>query len=463
MKIHFLGATKTVTGSMHLVEVNGKKILLDCGLFQGKRKLAEKINRHFSFDPEEIDTLILSHAHIDHSGNIPNLVKNGFSGEIHTTHATMDLCSAMLADSGYIHEKDVEYLNKKRIRKGEPPLEPLYTRADAEAAISQFVGHNYDEPFQIGKGISVTFADAGHILGSAVTKITISENGKAVKLGYIVDLGRKDLPILRDPVQFNDLDYMIIESTYGGRKHDDIIHAEHRLQEVVMRAYNRNGKIIIPSFAMERTQEIVYCLNDLWENNKVPQIPVFVDSPLAVNITDIFKRHEECYDKETKKLLDNYDDPFGFEKLKYVRSVEESKQINQLDQSCIIISASGMCEVGRILHHLKNNIENPNNIILIVGYMAQNTLGRKLVEHWPAVKIFGEEYVVNAEVEVMNVFSAHADRDDLLNYALGTKNSVKKIFIVHGEDSQSQALAEHLAENGFTDITIPSRGDVVEL
>ncbi len=463
MKIHFLGATKTVTGSMHLVEVNGKKILLDCGLFQGKRKLAEKINRHFSFDPEEIDTLILSHAHIDHSGNIPNLVKNGFSGEIHTTHATMDLCSAMLADSGYIHEKDVEYLNKKRIRKGEPPLEPLYTRADAEAAISQFVGHNYDEPFQIGKGISVTFADAGHILGSAVTKITISENGKAVKLGYIVDLGRKDLPILRDPVQFNDLDYMIIESTYGGRKHDDIIHAEHRLQEVVMRAYNRNGKIIIPSFAMERTQEIVYCLNDLWENNKVPQIPVFVDSPLAVNITDIFKRHEECYDQETKKLLDNYDDPFGFEKLKYVRSVEESKQINQLDQSCIIISASGMCEVGRILHHLKNNIENPNNIILIVGYMAQNTLGRKLVEHWPAVKIFGEEYVVNAEVEVMNVFSAHADRDDLLNYALGTKNSVKKIFIVHGENSQSLAFAENLKENGFPDIAIPSKGDVVEL
>ena len=463
MKIHFLGATKTVTGSMHLVEVNGKKILLDCGLFQGKRKLAEKINRHFSFDPEEIDTLILSHAHIDHSGNIPNLVKNGFRGKIHTTHATMDLCSAMLADSGYIHEKDVEYLNKKRIRKGEPPLEPLYTRADAEAAISQFVGHNYDEPFQIGKGISVTFADAGHILGSAVTKITISENGKAVKLGYIVDLGRKDLPILRDPVQFNDLDYMIIESTYGGRKHDDIIHAEHRLQEVVMRAYNRNGKIIIPSFAMERTQEIVYCLNDLWENNKVPQIPVFVDSPLAVNITDIFKRHEECYDQETKKLLDNYDDPFGFEKLKYVRSVEESKQINQLDQSCIIISASGMCEVGRILHHLKNNIENPNNIILIVGYMAQNTLGRKLVEHWPAVKIFGEEYVVNAEVEVMNVFSAHADRDDLLNYALGTKNSVKKIFIVHGENSQSLAFAENLKENGFPDIAIPSKGDIVEL
>ena len=463
MKIHFLGALKTVTGSMHILEVNGKHILIDCGLFQGRRKEAEKINRHFVFDPKNIDAVVLSHAHIDHSGNIPNLVKNGFQGKIHATYATVDLCRAMLADSGHIHEKDIEYLNKKREKKGEPLKEPLYTKQDAEKAIGQFEGHSYDQAFSLTDEITAIFKDAGHILGSALTKFTINENGKSTNLGYIVDLGRRNLPILKDPVHFNDLDYMIMESTYGGKTHDNIIYAEERLQEIIQRVYERKGKIIIPSFAMERTQEIIYCLNDLWENNKIPKIPVYVDSPLAVNVTDIFKQHEECYDAETKELLANQDDPFGFEKLKYVRSVEESKQINRSKKSCIIISASGMCEVGRILHHLKNNIEDSRNLILIVGYMAHNTLGRKLVEKLPLVKIFGHEYSVRAEVEVMNVFSAHGDSNDLLSYARGTKNTLKKIFLVHGEEKKCYTLAESLRSDGFSDVTVPTKGDVFEI
>jgi len=463
MKIQFIGAAKTVTGSMHILEVNGKQILMDCGLFQGKRKEAEKINRHFLFDPKNLEAVILSHAHIDHSGNIPTLVKKGFRGKIHATHATVDLCRKMLADSGYIHEKDVEYLNKKRRRKGDPLKEPLYTKEDADKAMKYFQGHDYNASFNLTDEISAVFQDAGHILGSALTKFTVNDNGASKKLGYIVDLGRRNLPILKDPVHYKDLDYMIMESTYGGRTHDNIQYAEEKLQEIIQRVYNRGGRIIIPSFAMERTQEIIYCLNDLWENDKIPKIPVYVDSPLAVNVTDIFKQHKECYDDETKELLANFDDPFGFGKLKYIKSVEESKAINNSNESCIIISASGMCEVGRILHHLKNNIEDSRNLILIVGYMAHNTLGRKLVEKWPLVKIFGREYSVKAEVEVMNVFSAHADSNDLLNYALGLKESLKKIFLVHGEEKQSSILANNLKDEGFSDVIIPSKGNIFEI
>ncbi len=463
MKIHFLGAVKTVTGSMHVLEVNNKKILIDCGMFQGRRKEAEKKNRDLPFNPSEIDTALLSHAHIDHSGNIPNLVKNGFRGKIHATDATCHLCQAMLADSGHIQEKDVEYLNKKRERRGEPPLEPIYTKEDAIASLDHFKEHDYFKPFELVDGVTATLFDAGHILGSSLIKFNIKENGRNFNLGYIVDLGRKHLPILRDPDIISDLDYMIIESTYGGRTHEDIVTAENRLKELVHRVYHRGGRIIIPSFAMERTQEIIYSLNNLWENDLIPKIPVYVDSPLAVNVTDIFKAHPECYDKETLELLANHDDPFGFGKLKYVKDVQESMQINKMRGSCIIISASGMCETGRILHHLKNNIENPDNLILIVGFMAQNTLGRKLVEKWPVVKIFGVEYTVNAEVVVMNAFSAHADKNDLLNYARSTRGTLKKTFLVHGEESQCFALQKTLRDDGFKDVFVPSPGDVVEV
>jgi len=463
MKIHFLGAVRTVTGSMHIIEVNHKKILIDCGMFQGRRKEAENKNRSLPFRPRDIDVAVLSHAHIDHSGNVPNLVKNGFAGKIHATDATCHLCQAMLLDSGHIQEKDVEYLNKKRERQGEPLLEPLYTKDDAIASLEHFEKHDYYKPFELADGVTATFFDAGHILGSSLIKFTITENGRTFNLGYIVDLGRKNLPILRDPDVIQDLDYMIIESTYGGRVHENILFARERLGQMIHRVYQRGGKIIIPSFAMERTQEIVYCLNNLWEHDRVPKIPVFVDSPLAVNVTDIFKAHPECFDGETQQLLHNNDDPFGFSKLRYIKEVQESMQINKMRQSCIIISASGMCETGRILHHLKNNIENPNNLILIVGFMAQNTLGRKLVEKWPLVKIFGVDYNLGAEVVVMNAFSAHADRNDLLHYALGTQANLKKTFLVHGEESQSFALQKLLRENSFDDVFVPSPGDQVQL
>ncbi len=463
MKIHFLGATKTVTGSMHLLEINSQQILIDCGLYQGRREEANERNRHLPFVAERIAAMVLSHAHIDHCGNIPTLVKKGFQGKIHTIDATVDLCRMMLADSGHIQEKDVEYLNKKRQRRCESLLLPLYTQADAEAAMEFFQPHSYHRPFQLIDGVAVTFYDAGHILGSALTKFTITENGRRFNLGYILDLGRKNLPILRDPEQLTDLDYVIIESTYGGRVHDSILEVEEKLAQIIRRAVARNGKIIIPSFALERTQEIVYCLNNLWNSQRVPQIPVFVDSPLAVNVTSIFKEYEQYFDEETMAIIQQNDDPFGFARLQYIRDVEDSKKLNSLKGPCIIISASGMCETGRILHHLKNNIENPNNIILIVGFMAQNTLGRKLVERWPVVKIFGEEYNLNAEVVIMNAFSAHADRNDLLAYLQGTQKRLRRAFLVHGEENQSQQLADALAAVGFSNTIIPSIGDVYEI
>ncbi len=463
MKIHFLGATKTVTGSMHLLEINNQQILIDCGLYQGRREEANERNRHLPFVAERIAAMVLSHAHIDHCGNIPTLVKKGFQGKIHTIDATVDLCRMMLADSGHIQEKDVEYLNKKRQRRRESLLLPLYTQADAEAAMEFFQPHSYHRPFQLIDGVAVTFYDAGHILGSALTKFTITENGRRFNLGYILDLGRKNLPILRDPEQLTDLDYVIIESTYGGRVHDSILEVEEKLAQIIHRAVARNGKIIIPSFALERTQEIVYCLNNLWNSQRVPQIPVFVDSPLAVNVTSIFKEYDQYFDEETMAIIQQDDDPFGFARLQYIRDVEDSKKLNSLKGPCIIISASGMCETGRILHHLKNNIENPNNIILIVGFMAQNTLGRKLVERWPVVKIFGEEYNLNAEVVIMNAFSAHADRNDLLAYLQGTQKRLRRAFLVHGEENQSQQLADALAAVGFSNAIIPSIGDVYEI
>ena len=463
MKINFLGGVGTVTGSMHIVEVNNKKILLDCGLFQGRRDEARVKNRDLPFDEASINAMILSHAHIDHSGNIPNLVKNGYKGPIYATHATVDLCQWMLKDSGFIQEKDVEYINKKRMRKKKPLIEPIYTKEDAIAAMDNFVGKSYEKIFPVTDGVQATFYDAGHVLGSALTKFTLSENGRTVNLGYIVDLGRRNLPILKDPIIINDLDYIIIESTYGGRLHDSIVMAEEQLSQVIQRTVDRGGKIIIPSFALERTQEIVYCLNNLWNNKKLPKIPVYVDSPLAVNVTKVFRAHKECFDKETIALYEYDDDPFGFDKLTYVKEVEKSIKINSTRKSCIIISASGMCESGRILHHLKNNIEDSRNTILIVGFMAQNTLGRKLVEKLPKVKIFGEEYNRKAEVVVMNAFSAHADRNDLIKYIVKAQHKPQGVFIVHGEKSQTYALAEGLKENNIENVIAPEPGEVFEI
>lgn len=465
MEIHFIGAAQTVTGSMHLIKAAGSTFLLDCGLYQGKRKLAYVINKNFDqFDPSEIDFVILSHAHIDHAGNLPNLVKCGFAGNIYSTFATRDLASVMLRDSAHIQEKDVEFVNKRRKKKGQNPFTPLYTLADAEETLKHFIGLNYHREFSPAPGIEITFFDAGHILGSAVTLIRINENGRIIQLGYSGDLGRPNLPILKDPEKIPDVDFFICESTYGGRYHDTPENTEARLAGVIKTAIERKGKIIVPSFSVGRTQELVYALNNIFSNGLAERIPVFVDSPLSVNATDIFRLHPECFDFETSQFLLKHKDPFGFNKLTYIKEVEDSKKLNEISGPCMIIASSGMAEAGRILHHLANNVENPNNIVLIVGYSAENTLGRKIVEREPVLKIFGEEYNLKAEVVVMNSLSAHADSNELVCYTKQLdKSRVQNIFLVHGDNDQQIKYMERLKKEGFENVIIPEKGDVFSI
>ncbi len=463
MRLKFLGAAKSVTGSMHVIESNGSKILLDCGLFQGRREESNRRNRNFPFDPGEIERVVLSHAHIDHSGNLPNLVKQGYKNSIYSTFATRDLCVVMLKDSAHIQEKDAEYLNKKNQKRSLPPVEPIYDLDDVESALSHFRGIGYNKGFYVSADIKLTFHDAGHILGSALSIFDIRENGKNIRLGYIVDLGRKKLPILRNPDMVNDLDFMIIESTYGNRLHEEMSRTEERLSRVVSETVRGGGKIIIPAFSLGRTQELVYCLNRLQIRKKIPQIKIFVDSPLSVNVTEIFRLHPECFDKETNRMLALDEKPFGWGSVTYIRDVERSIELNKLDEPCIIISASGMCEAGRILHHLKNNIEDPKNTIMVVGFMAENTLGRKIVERQEKVKIFGDEYRLRARVEIFNEFSAHADRNGLLEYVKNTKDSLKAVFVVHGEEEQSEALAEGIRDLGVKEVLVPDLGQEVTI
>ncbi|MCM8778468.1 MAG: MBL fold metallo-hydrolase [Candidatus Omnitrophica bacterium] len=464
MKIKFLGGVKTVTGSHHLIEVKGKKFLLDCGLFQGRRQEARRINENPNLDLSSLSALILSHAHIDHSGNLPTFARLGFAKQVYSTFATYDLANALLRDSAYIQERDAEFLNKKLRRGKEPLLTPLYTLKDSEDALKLFIGIGYHKVFSLSKEIKVEFFDAGHVLGSSLILLEITESTICPKrLGYIVDLGRKNLPFLKEPEFIPDLDYIIIESTYGGRIHPEFSEVEKELSEVITRTFKRKGKIVVPAFALERTQEIIWCLNDLRNKGMVPEIPIYVDSPLAINITEIFRLHPECFEPKTKNMLLMGRDPFGFEDIIYTRSKEESQALNELKKPALIISASGMCENGRILHHLRHNIENPKNTILIVGYMAQNTLGRKIVEREKKVRIFGEEYKLKAEVVVMNAFSGHADRNDLLNYVKKAKGTVKKIFVVHGDPDQSEALVEGIKELGIKEVYVPEVGDEVEL
>ncbi|HEX9614741.1 MAG TPA: MBL fold metallo-hydrolase [Bacteroidota bacterium] len=462
MTIQFLGAAQTVTGSMHLVSVNGSQVLLDCGLFQGSRAEAYERNKTFSFEPSNIKAVILSHAHIDHAGNLPNLVKKGFTGPIYSTGATRDLCQVMLYDSAYLQERDVEYLNKRR--KGDAPAaEPLYTSKDVDETISQFVGVPYRKSFTVADGISVKFFDAGHILGSAVVLLEIQERGRNIKLGFTGDLGRKDTPILKDPEPLGDVDVLISESTYGGRIHEPITGMRDSLLEVIRRTAERGGKVIIPAFSVGRTQELVYAIHELADERKLPAIPIYVDSPLAVNATEVFRMHPECFDVETLRYIHSENDPFGFDRLRYIRKVEASKELNDKKEPCVIIAASGMCEGGRILHHLANNVEETQNTVLIVGFMAEHTLGRRLVERQPEVRIFGELYKLNAEVEILNSFSAHAGQDELLGY-IGAidKRKLKHIYLVHGELRQAEQLSAKLKETGFSHVGIPARGEKVE-
>jgi metallo-beta-lactamase family protein len=462
MIVQFWGATKTVTGSLHYIQARDKKFILDCGLYQGHRDEAEFINRNIPIENlDRLDFLFLSHAHIDHSGNIPSLVKSGFNGKILTTRATADLISIMLLDSAYIHSKDVEYVNKKRKKKGLPPKEPLYTKKDVEQAMEYVETIDYGDWFRVSDDIRVIFHDAGHILGSAVILMEIKERGETKRLLFTGDLGRKNLPIIRDPYQVEDVDFLITESTYGGRYHRPYKEVEDELRNLITTTYEKRGKIIIPAFSVGRTQEIVYEIQQIHEEGELPDLPIFVDSPLSVNVTEIFKRHPECYDEETLEIIEEHNDPFGFERLKYIRDVRESKKLNDMDEPCIIISASGMCEAGRILHHLKNSIESSKNVILIVGYQAEGTLGRRLVEKEKTVRIFGEEYKREADVVVLNEFSSHGDRGDLIDYA--KKSGAKKIFCVHGGPEQIEKFVEGLEELPGREIYVPERGDLFEL
>lgn len=471
MKIKFCGAARTVTGSQHLLEINGKKLLLDCGLYQGKREEAYDMNKHFMFDPAEIHCVILSHAHIDHAGNLPMLAGRGFKGAIYTTPATRDLCSLMLIDSAYVQEKDIEFVNKRRAKKNQPPFKALYTVDDAKNVITMFKTVSYNKEFFIdgfGDELKVKFYDAGHILGSAQIVIEVKNGGKPFRLGFTGDLGRKNLPILKDPQFMGDVDYLLCESTYGGLYHEPADKIEQSLLDTINEALKLKGKIIVPSFSVGRTQELIYEISKLNASGKLPKFQVYVDSPLSVNATAIFKMHPECFDEETYQLIASGVNVFGLDNVKYIKEVEDSKKLNSTKQPCMIISASGMCEAGRILHHLANNVGNAKNTVMIIGYMAENTLGRQLVKASDKpnykIKVFGEEHTVKAKIKILNSFSAHADSGETLDYLKQfDKNRIKKLFLVHGESPQQENLKMILDANGFKNIEIPARGNEFEL
>lgn len=465
MKISFHGAAQTVTGSRHLISVNGYNLLLDCGLYQGRRKETYRRNLNFPFEPSRIDAVILSHAHIDHSGNLPNMVKQGYNGPIHCTYATAHLTDIMMRDSGHIQESDVEFVNKRRARQGKSPVEPLYTVQDAQQAAKHLVHQDYTKPFEPLPGVVAKLVEAGHILGSAAIVLELEERGRKVRLMFSGDIGRPELPIMRDPELPDGIDYLIMECTYGDRSHDPPGRAYEDLQAVVTRTVGRGGKVIIPAFAVGRTQTLVYYLHQMIEHGDIPRIPVFVDSPLAINVTDIFRAHPECFDEEALAFMetDPHGSAFGFDLLTYTRSVEASKAINEMNEPMVIISASGMAEVGRILHHLRNNIDDSRNTILITSWMAPHTLGRRLLEGQKKVKIFGEKHRVRAEVKSINGLSAHGDQKFLVEYALASQDRLKNIFLVHGETRPALALSHKLADAGFAQVHYPEMDEQVEI
>jgi metallo-beta-lactamase family protein len=461
MQIRFWGAARTVTGSMHLLTINGKRLLLDCGLFQGKRELANERNRQLPFDAKAIDACVLSHAHIDHSGVLPVLTRQGFEGHIYCTSATRDLAAVMLRDSANIQESDARFLNKRQAERDLPPVKPIYTEGDATHALSHFVAFEYHRAFEPLPGVRVTFRDAGHILGSAEVIVDYEEGGKQGRLVFTGDLGRKYLPILRDPETVDGADVLITEGTYGNRYHKPIEDAREDLARVIVETYNRNGIVIIPAFAVGRTQEVVYDLQHLVDEQRLPDLPVYVDSPLAINVTEVFRLHPECYDEEIRNFID-YDpdgNAFGWSRLTYVREAEASKALNESKQPSIIIAASGMCEAGRVLHHLAHHIEDPRTTVLFVGYQAEHTLGRKLLDGWERVRILGDEYQVRAQVKKLEGYSAHGDHNDLIDFAHGMTRRPARTFIVHAEMEAAQALRDGLQKIGLTNVSVPERGD----
>jgi metallo-beta-lactamase family protein len=461
MKIQFFGGAQTVTGSQHLLKANGKRILLECGLFQGRRSETYEKNLNFDHNPADVDALLLSHAHIDHSGNIPNLYKNGFDKHIYTTAATVDLCQIMLRDSAYLNQKDVEWVNKRRSQNHEKPLEPLYSIEDVEGAMGHFVGVQYNRPYEVVPGARATFQDAGHILGSSSLLIEVEDRGETRRVGFSGDVGRRDQPILRDPQPLADLDILIMESTYGDRMHQDDHDGSDDLAEVVNKVIGRGGKLIIPAFAVGRTQTVLYILHRLVEQDLIPQVPIYVDSPMACNAIDVFRSHPENFDRETyEHFLNNHEDPFAPPGFACVRHADASKRLNEIDDPMIVIAASGMAEGGRVLHHLRNNIGDTKTMVLFVGFAAPNTLARKLMDGHKQVRIFGEEHDVRAEIDYLPHFSGHADRAGLLEFAKATPpDKLDKIFLVHGEVDQAQALKKALHEEGYKTVHIPAPGE----
>jgi metallo-beta-lactamase family protein len=463
MRLNFHGAAQTVTGSQHLLEINGSRLLLDCGMYQGPRAESYERNQTFAFDPSALDAVLLSHAHIDHSGNLPNLVKHGFRGEIFATRATADLGDIMLRDAGHIQESDAAFLNKRR-RGHEPFVEPLYTIADAEQVEGHFHSVDYNQSFDPIPGVTAQFYDAGHILGSAGMLLELNEHGRTVRFWFSGDIGRQRLPLLLDPVLPQPADYLLMECTYGDKPHNDPQEAYDAFHDVVSRTISRGGKVIIPAFAVGRTQELVYDLNEMVFKGEIRHVPVYVDSPLAVNTTDVFRRHTECFDEETRAFVQQSKHPaLEFRDLTYIRSVEESKALNGRKEPMIIMAASGMAETGRILHHLKNNIDDPRNTVLIVSWQAPNTLGRRLADGEKHVRIFGEPYEVKAEVKSIGGLSAHAGQDFLIRYATTLKGRAKKTFLVHGEQEPARVLTAKLHEQGMPNIYYPALHSSVEL